>query len=311
MKNVVVGALCSVAVVLSGCSSQPEEIAAETSGSGIFNKTVASVPETCEGGGIVTNDEVSVIGSVDLRSSPNGKSDKIVNEKASNALGTTHYQQVDNSERLKEVCRQKDWSKVQVLEPEWLTNVNGWVPVKSLRAIQRDTSGKRTFVEADFTWDDDTSPYKPKLVAAVNRIVRENDRCPTVDPATLSKSGNRGTKAKPVFYVTCQGEQPFNVWFEPEDAADRRKSFAAARNVGQGDAVLACEQAAKQAANNPQTVDFSRFMDVAFVPYANGNSRLISSFTAKNAFGVEGKFRIECFFEGGTMTEQNISEDRG
>lgn len=74
---------------------------------------------------------------------------------------------------------------------------------------------------------------------------------------------------------------------------------------------MACERAAKDAANNLQTVDFSRFMDVAFVPYANGNSRLISSFTAKNAFGVEGKFRIECFFEGGTMTEQNISEQRG
>ena len=311
MNKVIVSALCSVAAVLSGCSSQQDEATAEASGSGIFNTTVASVPETCEGGGIVTNDEVSVTGSVDLRSAPSDSADKMVNEKATSAIGETVLQQVDNSERLKEICRQKDWSKVQVLEPDRLTHVNGWVPVKSLRAIQRATSGKRTFVEADFTWDDDTAPYKPKLVAAVNRIVRENDRCPTIDPGTLSKSGNRGTAAKPVFYVTCQGEQPFNVWFEPEAAANRGKSFAAARNIGQADAVQACERAAKQAANNPQTVDFSRFMDVAFVSYANGNSRLISSFTAKNAFEVEGKFRIECFFEGGTMTEQNISERRG
>jgi len=309
MRVGAIAVLSGVTVLTGACSSQTDN-AGQGGGSGIFNRVVASVPQTCEGGGIVTNDEVSVTGSVDLRSKPSDKADKLINEKLSSALGSQEPQQIDNSERLREVCRQKDWSKVQVLEPDWLTHVNGWVPVKSLRAIQRDQSGKRTYVEADFTWDADTSPYKPKLVAAVNRIVRENDRCPTIDPGTLSKSGNRGTKAKPVFFVTCQGEQPFNVWFEPADAADRGKSFAATRNIGQGEAVLACEQAAKQAANNPQTVDFSRFMDVAFVPYANGNSRLVSSFTAKNAFGVEGKFRIECFFEGGTMTEQNISEDR-
>lgn len=300
---------------MAACSQSPEAVADGNSSAGdesdgIFKGAVGKVAQTCEGSGIVTNDEFSVNGSVDLRSKPSESSKKIVNEKASSILHTTEYQQVDYSERLKEVCRQKDWSKIQVLEPDWLTDVTGWVPVKALRAIQRDSTGKRTYVEADFSWDRDSDAFKPKLVAAVNRIVRENARCPTVDPGTLSKSGPRSKPGKPVFYVTCQGEQPFNVWFEPSDAADKGKSFSAMRNVDRGGAVQLCEQAAKEAANNPQTVSFSKFMDLAFVPYANGNTRIISSFTAKNTFGVESKFRIECFFEGSTMTERNIEEGR-
>lgn len=315
MKAQAIAALCGASVILSACQ-QSRDAGTDRSGTaanesgGLFKSVGRAVAQSCEGGGIVTNDEVSVSGSIDLRDKPSSSADKVINEKASSILGTTEYQQVDNSERLREVCRQKDWSKVQVLEPDWLTDVNGWVPVKSLRTIQRDSSGRRTYAEADFTWDKDTEAYKPKLVAAVNRIVRENNRCPTIDPGTLSKSGNRGTKGKPVFYVTCQGGQPFNVWFEPSDAADRSKSFAAIRNVDRGDAVLACEQAAKEAANKPQSVSFSKFMDLSYVPYANGNTRIISSFTAKNGFGVESKFRIECFFEGNAITERNIEEDR-
>lgn len=262
--------------------------------------------ETCEGGGIVTNAEMAVSDSVDLRSEASGSSAKIVNEKATNALGETIYQQVDETERLREVCRQKDWAKVQVVEPDWLTHVSGWVPVRALRAIDRDASGKRTYVDADFMWDSDTTQFKPQLVAAVNRIVRENDRCPSVDPGTLTKSPTRSKPGQPVFFITCNGRQPFNVWFEPEDASDPTKSFAAIRNVDRSSAVRLCEEAAKDAAANPETVGFSRFMDLAFVPYANGNTRIISSFTASNAVGVEAKFRIECFFEGNTMTERNI-----
>jgi hypothetical protein len=146
-------------------------------------------------------------------------------------------------------------------------------------------------------------------VAAVNRIARENANCLTVDPGTLSKSGNRGTAQDPVFFITCKSpnDQPFNVWFEAHDATSGR-SFAAIPNISRGKAVLACERAAKLAANNPQTVDFSTFMDVAFLTYPDGRSRLLSSFTAKNPFGVEGKFSIGCLFEGGELIETSISE---
>lgn len=302
--------LLVTASLVGGCSGGPTANEAESgnNSSGIFSNTVAEVPKTCEGGGIATGDEVTVSEMIDLRQTPDARGKKIVNEKATSIFKTTQYHGVDQSTRLTELCRQKDWSKIRIVEPDWLNHVVGWVPVSALRQIERDSSGTRKYVVDDFMWDKHTTPYKAKLVAAVNRIVKENDRCPSVETSSLSKSDSRSSPGKPMFYVTCQGSQPFNVWFGPEDAADQNKTFSAIRNVGRTDAVMACERSAKQAANNPQTVDFSHFMDVAFVPYPNGNSRLISSFTAKNAFGVEGKFRIECFFEGGTQTETNISE---
>ncbi|WP_313392062.1 hypothetical protein [Sphingobium yanoikuyae] len=305
-------ALLVSATVLSGCSSQPTSNegneAAAANSTGIFDKTVAKVPEACEGGGIATGDEVTVSKSIDLRETPDASGKRIVNEKATEIFKETQYHGVDQSTRLTELCRQKSWSKIRIVEPDWLNHVVGWVPVSALRQIQRDSSGTRKYVAEDFMWDRHTTPYKAKLVNAVNRIVKENSRCPSVETSSLAKSDSRSSPGKPMFYVTCQGSQPFNVWFGPEDAANQSKKFTAIANIGQGEALTQCERSAKMAANNPQTVDFSRFMSVAFVPYPNGNSRLVSSFTAKNAFGVEGKFRIECFFEGGTQTETNISE---
>lgn len=303
MAKKAVTAASIVALVLSGCGGAGES----EKGSGIFAETSASVSQPCEGGGIATGDEVAVTDDIDLRAGPSGSAKRIVNERATEILDETHYHSVDQTERLKELCRLKSWSKVQVVEPASLNYVMGWVPVSALRAIERDASGTRKYVESDFSWDEETAAYKAALVANVNKIVRENERCESVDPGTLSRSGNKGTAKKPVFFITCNtGADVFNVWFEPGDAA-AGKVFRAAQNIGRGAAVIACEKAAKEAANNPQTVDFSQFLDVAFVPYPNGNSRLVSSFTAKNSFGVEGKFNIECFFEGGALTERHIS----
>ena len=304
MASKAVAATSLVALVLSGCGGAGDS----QKGSGIFTQTSVSVSRSCEGGGIATGDEVAVTGDIDLRAAPSGSAKRVINERATEILHETYYHSVDQTERLKELCRQKNWSKVQVVEPASLNYVMGWVPVSALRSIERDASGTRNYVESDFTWDAETASYKAALVANVNKIVRENERCESVDPGTLSRSGNKGTRGKPVFFITCNtGADVFNVWFEPGDAA-AGKTFRAVQNIGQGAAVIACERAAREAANNPQTVDFSQFLDVAFVPYPNGNSRLVSSFTAKNSFGVEGKFNIECFFEGDALTERHISE---
>lgn len=261
----------------------------------------------CENGGIATGDIVAVSADTNLLDAPNGS--RIVNEKASAVLKETYYQQVDSTETLRETCRTDKWSKIQVKEPASLNHVEGWLQNSALRLIGADAAGNRNYVEADFYWDDDTSRYRPQLVAAVNRIVRENDNCLSVDPGTLSESGSRGTAARPVYFITCNGpnDRPFNVWFERDDATSG-KSFAAIRNIDRGDAVVACERAAKAAANNPQTVDFSTFMDVAYLTYPNGRSRLLSSFTAKNAFGVEGKFTIGCLFEGQELIETVVNQ---
>lgn len=307
MKKYVMAPIC-VALFVASCG-QPGGTSDRQEDTPIFNDLSDAGAAPCENGGIATGDEVSIKGDSPLYDAPDGS--RIVNEKATAALGKTHYQQVDNSERLKEVCRTQKWSKVQVIEPSWLTDVVGWVPVSALRPIERDASGTRRYVEADFMWDKDTSRHKTRLVAAVNRIARENSNCASLDPGTLSRSPSRSRPGKPVYFITCNSpdDRPFNVWFETSDA-DSAKSFAAIPNIDRATAVQVCEQAAKMAANNPQTVDFSRFMDVAFLTYPNGRSRLLSTFSAKNAFGVEGKFNIGCLFDGSQLIETNITENR-
>jgi hypothetical protein len=302
----------TAALVLAGCSKSPQAAPAQA-GSDVFkaDSLAASVPVSCEGGGIATNDQVAVSKEIALLEKSAKGAKPLINERLSSALGTNEPLQVDQSETLKEVCRQKAFSHVQVVDPDSLSYQNGWVPVSALREIKKDAGGKRQYTEADFNWDLEpaTKLYKAQLVAGVNRIIRENDRCESVDTGTLSPSRDRSTKAHPVFFVTCNPNSGgFNVWFSPEEATNKSHSFAAIANVDEGDAIVACKQAAKEAANHPQSVDFSEFLDVSFVPYPNGNSRVISSFTAKNGFGVEDKFRIECFFEGRTLTEREIEK---
>ena len=207
-------ATCLLAALLAGCGPPAETSDAEASQlTGNKNSDVGAEP--CDHGGIATGNEVSIKGDSPLYDAPNGK--RIVNDKATAALGETHYQQVDNTERLREVCRTQKWSKVQVLEPSWLTDVVGWVPLTALRSIERETGGARRYVAADFTWDNHTLPYKGKLVEAVNQVARENANCVSIDPGTLAKSPSRSKAGKPVFFITCNGQedQPFNVWFEP------------------------------------------------------------------------------------------------
>jgi hypothetical protein len=166
-------------------------------------------------------------------------------------------------------------------------------------------------VEADFYWDSDTQQFKDEIILAVNRISRENRNCSIIDASSVAKSGSRSQPNDPVFYVTCgSGPSAFNVWFRPEDA-ESASLFAARIPLARDAAVAACEAAAQAAATHPSTVDFSRIWDLAYVPHASGRARVVSSFTARNGFNLELKYRIDCLFDGGTLLETLIVEDRG
>lgn len=174
--------------------------------------------------------------------------------------------------------------------------------------VEPPKKDERRFVEDDFYWDEDTSKFKEPIITVVNRIARENKSCGVIDPSSVAKSSSRSKPGDPVFFVTCgEGSDVFNVWFRPGDAS-REEAFAATVPLGRAEAAAACERAAKQAAAHPSTVDFSRFLDLAYIPYASGRARIVSSFTAQNSFGLELEYTIDCLFEGGTMIETVILE---
>jgi hypothetical protein len=269
----------------------------------------SSASSSCLHGQPSTGEIVSARESADVYTAPSTTAARLKNEKASAILKKTHYHVIDTSTTVEVVCEQDDWREVQIVTPDWLTHVKGWVQASSLKGIERTASGTRILTEGDFRWDRSTSPYKEEIVVLVNRIAAEHEDCEDADPSSVSLSGDRSSSGDPVFYVTCgmssRSSTPFNVWFRPTDA-DR--SFSAVPAIGQGNAVLACRDAARAAATIPSSVDFSAILDVAYSARPDGRASLSSSFTATNAMNVESRYNIRCLFDGTNMIERTITQ---
>lgn len=298
----------------SGCGSTSENstsAAANPDNSGVQIASLVPqdrIPKPCGKAGMTTDGSVAVSKSFEIRSGPGLQNPRLKNEKASQIFNETHYHVVDNSTTLRLICKDEKWSEVQIIEPDWLNFVRGWIPNNIIREIEKDKSGNRVYVADDFLWDKASTPYKSEIVAAVNKISRENSRCSDIDPTSMAKSQSKSRVGKPVFYVTCNANSDaFNVWFEPSDVKAGR-TFVATQNIGQQAATAICEQAARSAATHPSTVSFSQVTDLSFHPSASGRSRVLSTFKAKNAFGLELKYSISCLFDGGDLIETLISE---
>lgn len=68
-----------------------------------------------------------------LRDGPGNSYEKLVNKKASDALGETVFLEVDNSCMVEILDTDKDWSKIAVVEPEWLVDTHtGWIESKHI-----------------------------------------------------------------------------------------------------------------------------------------------------------------------------------
>ncbi len=285
---------------ISALVSQSPEVNRSSS----LNQTFA-----CEQGQPANGDVVDVIGSGHtLHMEPDAASPAVVNNKATRIFGETQYQSVDSSTRVQIQCEKGVWVKVQLTQPEWLADVQGWTKREYLLP-PRASGEARTFTEQDIYWDDHTSKYKELVVRAVNRIHREDPRCKkSVDPATLALSPSKSRPGKPVFFLTCGMDlNAVNVFFTPEDVASPQP-FQAPVHIDHTRAVDLCEAYAKNHSVHPSTVNFSRILDLAIVDTPNGSTAVTSRFTAKNSFDVELTFNIRCLLDENGLIEGIIYE---
>lgn len=80
--------------------------------------------------------------NIPIRVGPGKKFDKKINEKATSSLGTTQYCEVDYTVKVKVLEVKDDWSKIQIVEPYWLTYTHiGWIPSKDIK------TGKEKVIE--------------------------------------------------------------------------------------------------------------------------------------------------------------------
>ena len=257
--------------------------------------------------GIEYNDLVAPSFDQIIYKFPDKKSEKLVNEKATDVFGKTEYYEVGKTETVRRICVLPQWTKIKIEDPAYLSNVIGWVPNSSLRKIDWDKDGKRIYSEKDVAWDKDTKKYKRQIVAAINKISRENSQCHRLDTGSVLRS----TKSKighPLFFVTCHNSsgEPFNVWFNPDDSLVPNKKFTALTPISRQNAIDKCELVAKQAAIDPSTVIFSKILSLSFNTFPTGRARVDTVFTAKNAFNNEIEYNISCLFEGDKLIEKTI-----
>jgi len=173
---------------------------------------------------------------------------------------------------------------------------------------ERPTPPTRTFIEADFYWDDTLTPHKDIIIRGVNMVYRDNKNCNIIDPSSAYISSNQGTDSDPVFFVTCgSGPNVFNSFFSKSEV-EKGAPMRAIENISRLGAIEGCEQYAKLNATNPSTVSFSRVMDLTVIERPNGRTSVNSTFTASNAFGVDLKFDIQCLYDGATFLEGVINE---
>jgi hypothetical protein len=244
-----------------------------------------------------------------LRLAPSKSAERLVNKKATAALGRIHYAVIDLSAEVIEECTRGDWSRVHVDKPEWLRDSHvGWVPSDVLKGESRDARGYRAYTENDFSWDKNTRPHKAIIVAGVNKVHRENARCRDIDTGSAYISGSKGTKKNPVFFVTCgTGRDAHNVFFSKSDI-EAGRTLGAAKHIDRSRGIALCEAYAKNSARHPSTVSFSRIMDLAVDEHPNGRTTVSSSFMAKNSFNLELKHGIRCLLDENGLIEAHVSE---
>lgn len=275
--------------------------------------SVAAGPVACSPTSLKSNQSYKVnVSGIELKTAPGPSSTRMTNEKATAALKRPIYLTIDNSTTVLEECSESGYSRVRVLEPDWLRETHiGWVASTVLRRKQRDAKGLEVFTEVDFVWDKTTTLYKKVIVAGVNKVRRENSRCKDIDTATASISRDKSRPGNPTFFVTCgKGVNVFNAYFSKADV-EKDVTLGAAPHIDRAGALQLCENHAKAKATNPDTVDFSRFLHAAVREHPNGRTTVLSKFSAKNAMNMEFTYDIRCLLDANGVIEASIARVGG
>ena len=76
---------------------------------------------------------------IEIRLGPGEEYDKLINKKATEIFEKTQYANVDHSVKIKITEQKGNWSKIRVVEPDWLINTHiGWIPSKYIIEENRD-----------------------------------------------------------------------------------------------------------------------------------------------------------------------------
>lgn len=169
--------------------------------------------------------ETQVIGESIVFEGPGEEYKKVINKKASDITRTIRFHQIDESTIVKSMCYKDNWTYIKIIEPSWLSHVEGWVDSSILLSIQKDDNGNRIYRAENFHWDNISKKYKKDIVDAMN-FLYESNLCKPMDPYSLSFSKSKSTKEKDVFYISCgEGIKSKNVFFDQNQIVEWAQEY--------------------------------------------------------------------------------------
>lgn len=130
--------ICTIgfAIILTSCGSPTSDNSGE--------KTITST--TLEDNSSAKSKIFGIKGEdIVIRKGPGEKFDKIINKKATEALHKTQYATVDNSCKVREDDIKDRWSKIVVVDPDWLSESHqGWIETKYIIKTDEQTAETKT-----------------------------------------------------------------------------------------------------------------------------------------------------------------------
>ena len=110
-------------------------------------KTNTSIPIKTEEGKSIFN----IVSKSDLYSEPSSTSQKLINEQATQVLKETTYLSIDSSCRVFILETSGEWSKIQVIEPDWLSHSHiGWVKTDIIEKENKNSEYNKFYRNKDY-----------------------------------------------------------------------------------------------------------------------------------------------------------------
>ncbi|WP_416896746.1 MAG: hypothetical protein ACMVY4_14590 [Minwuia sp.] len=150
---------------------------------------------------------------VNFRSGPGVKFDKIVNERATNIIGTITFRTLSKYMVLEGRCETSDWLNAEIVEADG-ASVNwgaGWVhkDFVSSRPSSEQSAGLLWDISSENAFTDNEKRF---LIRKSLEILKNSKNCAKII------TGYHSSRYPNSFYVTCidaSGGLPFNVWVKP------------------------------------------------------------------------------------------------
>lgn len=269
------------------------------------NQTAQKTERTCDVGTPNQGKYFIIKDETPFYLGPDKNGGKVVNSRASEVLGYTHYRDLWTTMVLEGLCETPEWLHAKIVEADgapvdWEA---GWVEKNKIRT---DASSDQKLGllwniegEAGFSTEEKSLIREGSL-----RVLRDDENCKSLI------TGDRSENRKGQIYVTCtpsNGREHFNVWFSLEDVKSGRK-LASPSAFDESASRRVCNEAIRSNVNHPSTLDIHWITGYTSRVSNNGNREIIQKFSAKNSFGLELEYRARCLVMPSGKVEVTISQ---